>query len=81
MAAACTRRWATHDIGVGGPHLAAHAIKAGLVDEYHVFVTPIVVGAGNPSLPDNVRAKLELMDERRFDSGVVHLHYALTNTA
>ena len=72
---------ATRDISVGGPHLAAHAIKAGLVDECHVFVTPIVVGGGNPSLPDNVRVKLELLDERRFDSGVVHLHYPLTNAA
>ena len=63
------------DIGVGGPHLAAQAIKAGLVDEYHLFLTPIVVGGGNAALPDDVHVKLELMDERRFESGVVHLHY------
>ena len=63
------------DISVGGPHLAAQAIKAGLVDEYHLFLTPIVVGGGNAALPDDVHVKLELMDERRFDSGVVHLHY------
>jgi dihydrofolate reductase len=63
------------DITVGGPDLAAQAIKAGLVDECHLFVTPIVVGGGKQSLPDNVRLKLELLDERRFGNGVVHLHY------
>ena len=63
------------DLTVGGPDLAAQAIKAGLVDEYHLFVMPIVVGGGKQSLPDNVQLKLELLDERRFGSGVVHLHY------
>jgi len=63
------------DISVGGPDLAAQAIKAGLVDEYHLFVAPIVVGGGKQSLPNNVRLKLELLDERRFGNGVVHLHY------
>jgi dihydrofolate reductase len=63
------------DIGVGGPDLAAQAIKAGLVDEFHLFVAPIVVGGGKQSLPDNVRLKLELVDERRFANGMVHLHY------
>jgi dihydrofolate reductase len=66
---------ARRDISVGGPELAAQAIKAGLVDEIHLFVSPIVVGGGKPSLPDNVRVKLELLDERRFGNGVVHLHY------
>jgi dihydrofolate reductase len=66
---------ADRDISVGGPDLAAQAIKAGLVDEYHLFLTPIVVGSGKLSLPDHVRVKLELLDERRFASGVVHLHY------
>ena len=66
---------AGRDITVGGPGLAAQAIKAGLVDEIHLFVTPIVVGGGKPSLPDNVLVKLELLDERRFRGGVVHLHY------
>ena len=60
---------------MGGPDLAAQAIKAGLVDEYHLFLAPIVVGGGNQSLPNNVRLKLELLDERRFGNGVVHLHY------
>jgi dihydrofolate reductase len=69
---------AGHDISVGGPELAAGAIKGGLVDEYHLFVWPIVVGGGKPSLPDDVRLKLELVDERRFGNGVVHLHYSTT---
>ncbi len=66
---------AGRDISVGGPRLAAQAISAGLVDELRVFVVPIVVGGGTRSLPDNVRVTLELVDERRFASDVVHLHY------
>jgi dihydrofolate reductase len=66
---------AERDLSVGGPDLAAQAIKAGLVDELHLFVTPIIVGGGDPWLPDGVRVKLELLDERRFGSGVVYLHY------
>ena len=66
---------ATRDLSVGGPTLAAQAIKLGLVDECHLFLSPIVVGGGNPALPDNVRLELELLDERRFGNGVVHLHY------
>jgi dihydrofolate reductase len=66
---------AGRDITVGGPDLAAQAIKAGLVDECHLLIAPIVVGGGKQSLPDNVRLKLELLDERRFGSGVIHLHY------
>jgi dihydrofolate reductase len=64
------------DITVGGPDLAAQAIKAGLVDEFHLFFVPIVVGGGNQALPDHVRLELELLDERRFGNGVVHLRYA-----
>jgi dihydrofolate reductase len=66
---------ADRDISVGGPDLATQAIKAGLVDEYHLFLTPIIVGGGQQSLPDNVRLELELLEERRFGNGVVHLHY------
>jgi len=66
---------AGRDITVGGPDLAAQAIKAGLVDEIHLFVTPIVVGGGKRFLPNNVRVGLELLDERRFASGEVFLHY------
>lgn len=63
------------DVSIGGPTLAAHAIKAGLVDEYQLFVTPIIVGGGLPALPLAVRASLDLVDERRFASGVVYLCY------
>jgi dihydrofolate reductase len=66
---------ADRDLTVGGPSLAAHAIRAGLVDEYHLFVNPVVVGGGRRALPDNVRVNLELLDERRFAGGVVHLQY------
>jgi dihydrofolate reductase len=66
---------AGRDITVGGPDLAAQAIQVGLVDELHLFVTPIVVGGGNQSLPDDVRVTLELLDERRFGNGVVYLRY------
>ena len=66
---------AERDISVGGPELAAQAISAGLVDEYHLFVSPVVVGGGTRALPDGVRLDLELLDERRFCNGVVHLHY------
>ncbi len=63
------------DITVGGPNLAAQAFEAGLVDECQLFLMPIVVGGGKPSLPDNVRLDLELLSETRFRSGVVFLHY------
>src|SRR3712207_3411661 len=66
---------AEQDISMGGPELAAQAFRAGLVDECHLFVAPIVVGGGKRSLPDNVRLKLELLDEHRFDSGMVYLRY------
>jgi dihydrofolate reductase len=66
---------AERDITVGGSDLAAQAIKAGLVDEYHLFITPILVGGGVPSLPNDVRVKLDLLDERRFGGGVVYLRY------
>jgi dihydrofolate reductase len=64
-----------HDISVGGPDLAAQALRAGLVDECHLFVTPFVVGGGTPFLPDKIRLGLELLGERRFGNGVVHLLY------
>jgi dihydrofolate reductase len=68
---------AASDISVGGPELAGHAIRAGLVDEYHLFLTPILVGGGTAALPDDVRVGLELVEERRFASGVVYLHYRI----
>jgi dihydrofolate reductase len=63
------------DLSVGGPGLAAQAFEAGLVDECHLFVSPIVVGGGTQALPDGVRLELELVGERSFANGVVHLHY------
>lgn len=68
---------AGRDISVGGAGLAAQAIRAGLVDECHLLVSPVVVGGGTPALPDNVRLRLELGDERRFAGGVVHLSYRI----
>ena len=66
------------DIAVGGAELAGQAIGVGLVDECHLFLCPIVVGGGKRALADNVRAQLELLDERRFRNGVVHLHYRVS---
>lgn len=63
------------DLSVSGPGLAQHAFRAGLVDEVHLFVFPVVVGGGKPGLPRDVRLNLELLDERRFGNGVVHLHH------
>jgi dihydrofolate reductase len=66
---------ATRDLAVGGPTLAAHAIRAGLVDEYHLLIAPVIAGGGNPYLPGKVRVKLEFLDERRFAGGLVHVRY------
>ena len=66
---------AERDLTVGGPTLGAHAITAGLVDEYHLFVWPVVVGGGTHFLPNRVRLQLELLDERRFGNGAVYLRY------
>ena len=63
------------DVAVGGPDLAAQAIRAGLVDDYQMFVVPVVVGAGKQFLPRDGRIELELLDERRFRNGTVFLHY------
>ena len=66
------------DIAVGGAELAGHAFGGGLVDECHLFLCPIVVGGGKRALQDDVHAQLELLDERRFRNGVVHLHYRVS---
>jgi dihydrofolate reductase len=66
---------ARSDLIVGGPNLAAQAVKAGLVDECHLFIWPVVLGGGKPALPTDTRADLELLDERRFGNGVVYLRY------
>ena len=63
------------DILIGGPELAAHAFRAGLIDECHLFLAPVIVGGGKPALPDNIRLELELLEERRFGNGMVYLRY------
>jgi dihydrofolate reductase len=68
---------ATADIAVAGGELAGQAIGVGLVDECHLFLCPIVVGGGKRALADHLRAELELLDEHRFNNGVVHLHYRI----
>lgn len=65
------------DIGIGGPQLAAEALRAGLVDEVQIFVNPVVVGGGTRALPDTVRLQLELLDQHRFGNGVVYLRYGV----
>jgi dihydrofolate reductase len=69
---------ATRDLSVGGPELASHAFRAGLVDECQLFLMPVLVGGGTRCLPDGVRVDLELLDERRFASGAVHVRYRTT---
>lgn len=66
---------ADRDLSVGGPTLAAEALRAGLVDEWRLFLTPVVVGGGTSVFPGRLRARLELLEERRFAGGVVYLRY------
>nr|WP_271212457.1 dihydrofolate reductase family protein [Rhodococcus wratislaviensis]GLK38989.1 hypothetical protein GCM10017611_58590 [Rhodococcus wratislaviensis] len=70
---------AARNISIGGPGLASHAFAAGLVDACQVFVAPVVVGGGTRSLPERVRCRLELLDERRFGSGFAFLHYRVAS--
>jgi dihydrofolate reductase len=63
------------DFDIGGPHLAAEAIKAGIVDEYHQIIVPELIGSGNYWLPKNVKSRLKLVDLRKFENGFVHLQY------
>ena len=67
----------SRDLMVGGANIAAHTFSAGLIDECHLFIGPCVVGRGKPSLPSELRAKLELLDERRFGNGVVYVRYRI----
>jgi len=64
-----------NDFSIGGPHVAAEAIQAGIVDDYHQFIVPLLLGSGNYWLPKDVKSKLELVDVRKFENGVVHLQY------
>ncbi|HZP15209.1 MAG TPA: dihydrofolate reductase family protein [Nocardioides sp.] len=66
---------ATSDLTIGGADLAAHAFRAGLVDECHLLIRPVLVGGGKPALPSGVRADLELLDERRVGNGVLYVRY------
>ena len=66
---------ADRPLAIAGPGLAAHAIRAGLVDEYQLYVVPVLVGGGTRALPDGVRDDLDLLDERRFANGTVYLRY------
>ncbi|HUC00977.1 MAG TPA: dihydrofolate reductase family protein [Solirubrobacterales bacterium] len=68
---------AERDLSIGGPELAAAAFAAGLVDEFHLFLSPVVVGGGKRALPDGIHLNLDLLGERRFDNGVVELHYGV----
>jgi dihydrofolate reductase len=72
---------AERDITIGGPDLAGQALAAGLVDECHLFLAPVLMGGGTRALPDGVPLRLELLDERRFGSGVVHLQYRTASGA
>ncbi len=69
------------DISIGGSELAGQALAAGLIDELHLLLHPIIVGSGKPALPHHVRAHLEVIDQRRFESGVVHISYRVTAAA
>jgi dihydrofolate reductase len=75
------KRTAAADLAIGGSELAGQALAAGLVDELRLLLTPIIVGGGKPALPDHVGTELELIDERRFEGGVVHLAYRVTAMA
>jgi dihydrofolate reductase len=78
------RAWkaeADRDLSIGGPHLAVHALRAGLVDEVQLFVSPVAVGGGNRFLPDGLRVDLELQAERRFGNGVVFLRYGVAGAS
>jgi dihydrofolate reductase len=68
---------ATQDISIGGSDLAASALRAGLVDEIHLILVPVIVGGGHPALPHDLFLSLELLDHRRFANGALHVHYRL----
>jgi dihydrofolate reductase len=71
------RAASVRDIGIGGPELAGQALAAGLVDECHLFLVPVIVGGGKRALPRGVRLDLELLDERRFGGGALYLRYGV----
>jgi dihydrofolate reductase len=71
----CLKSSADRDISIGGPDLAAHALRAGLIDECCLYLAPVIVGGGNPALPPDIHLPLALIEERRFDNGFVYLRY------
>jgi dihydrofolate reductase len=73
------KRESERDLSIGGPELAGQALRAGLVDELHLLLSPIAVGGGTAALPPGHRVDLELLGERRFGNGVVGLHYGLSS--
>ncbi len=70
---------ATSDLTVGGANLAAQAFGAGLVDEVHLIICPVSVGAGKAALPRDARNNLDLVDERHFDNGTVYVGYGVAS--
>ena len=71
------KKTADGDILIGGPNLAAHAFRAGLIDDCQFFLTPVVVGGGKKAFPEDVKINLELLEERKFKSGMVYLRYQI----
>jgi dihydrofolate reductase len=69
------------DVGIGGAELAGQALDAGLVDECHLFLVPVAVGAGKPALPIDSHLRLGLLDQRRFGNGTVYLRYRVDPAA
>jgi dihydrofolate reductase len=65
----------SRDLTIGAPGIAAQAIDAGLVDEYQLFLVPVIVGGGKRFLPEEAGVNLELLNERRFGNGTVYVHY------
>ncbi|HET8988314.1 MAG TPA: dihydrofolate reductase family protein [Humibacillus sp.] len=68
---------ADRDVSIGGPTLAAEALRAGIVDEVHVFRSPVIVGGGTPALQDGIRLDLTLLDARTFGNGTTYSRYAV----
>jgi dihydrofolate reductase len=66
---------ADRDLTIAGPELAGRAFAAGLVDEVHLFLAPVIVGGGKPALPSGLRVDLELREQRRFGNGTIYLRY------
>src|SRR5262245_22465812 len=71
------KRASTHEISIGGVELAAVALAADLVDECHLFLTPVIVGRGKPAFRTDLRRNLELLETRRFSTGVIHVRYRI----